>query len=138
MPTFEYERVPGADNVQPAVDRKPAACSVSLLAVLATLITTAIVASSIVNVGGGMLRSNGSDEDLTRDIILISDPHVDPLFNPLVSMQGKVCHSCDLSTSVYGANATCPTDLGFSNQTNENVLRGLGYAFGNWHSLNLF
>jgi hypothetical protein len=58
-----------------------------------------------------------------------SDTHVDPFFSPLQSMQPGVCHSCKLSSSVFGADAYCPLVLP---EAESNRHLHLGYAFGRY------
>jgi hypothetical protein len=145
-----YEKVPGVGNPDAApVSRRtnakltPVLLAASLLAAVSLL----VVLFPASWVGQGVLRGAGAGAGAgavsqgavseagqaggaARSIIHISDAHVDPLFDPRMSMQPKVCHSCALSQAAYGANASCPTHIAFSNASNERELRELGYAFG--------
>jgi hypothetical protein len=61
----------------------------------------------------------------------ISDSHIDPLFDPTMSMQAGICHSCKLSDKAFGLKAFCPKELPVT-EGGEEHLANAGYAFGRY------
>lgn len=66
-----------------------------------------------------------------QPIMHISDTHVDFFFDPTMSMQSGVCHSCSMSTSVHGKDAACPTEVQSISASRAARLKQ-GYSFGRY------
>lgn len=67
----------------------------------------------------------------TDMVMHISDTHVDYFFDPTMSLSTGVCHSCMLSTKVYGNETSCPHKVE-PTQSYQQDLVDIGYAFGRY------
>lgn len=129
---FEYQQVPeSSSGVLRGQWGKSVSWAYPLLLLAITALVMMWVTAPPLLAGGELLRHKDARGNAESRLILhISDPHIDPLFNPFMSMAGKVCHSCDLSSKVHGDQAFCPSDISYSNTSDEELNRKRGYAFG--------
>ena len=64
-----------------------------------------------------------------RVVMHISDTHIDPLFDPTMSMSTGICHSCELKRSVFGKDTKCPQEF-LPNNAHIMSRTRAGYSFG--------
>jgi hypothetical protein len=67
----------------------------------------------------------------TDMVMHISDTHVDYFFDPTMSLSTGVCHSCMMSTKVYGDKTSCPHKVEPTLSYQQDLVNS-GYAFGRY------
>jgi len=135
MAAFEYEAVDDCETaIPPTLSDSNKCCKksncLSLYSKVVVAVMTGLCLFYLLHTTSDTAYYSSENDDYNI-VMHISDTHIDPLFDPTMSMQAGVCHTCDLSTSVYGKHALCP-DSFLPDYKRVATRSALGYAFGRY------
>lgn len=140
MPSFEYQEIDthlgGNESIKPPDTTKKKCmkyfCSRNVAVGIICAAVSLWLFATKASTNTKFIRIAHEDEDY-QAIIHISDTHVDPFFDPTVSMMKGVCHRCHFSSEVWGTDTLCPGESEIKGDHDaDTVDRQLGYAFGRY------
>ena len=140
MPSFEYQTIDSAENGRGTNnDGAPESTTKQCTKYLCTrnvavgLISGFVLLWLFATKASSTTNTSAHEDEYLQPIMHISDTHVDPFFDPTMSMMKGVCHRCDFNSKIWGNETFCPGKSEIkSDHDNDNTDRQLGYAFGRY------